>query len=158
MFNYGVRMMYDFMVPEPAAFLISALQTAHANAIELEKPTPFTLRPDQIHESNFHTWVQEYGATDVQPPPELYKTKSLDHNANAEDRNVEFTHSGQIAVEDGYKAIHGTIGCVRTIWESEAVLSLLSLTSSETLQSRSRSSASVRIGLLRNGGWRRMPN
>lgn len=125
MFNYGIRMMYDFMVPEPAAFLISALQTAHANAVELEKPTPFTLRPDQILENNFHTWVQEYGATDVQPPPELYKTKSLDHNANAEDKNVEFTHSGQIAIDDGYKAIHGTIGCVRTIWESEAVVDVI---------------------------------
>jgi hypothetical protein len=125
MFNYGIRMMYDFMVPEPAAFLISALQTAHANAVEIEKPTPFTLRPDQILENNFHTWVQEYGATDVQPPPELYKTKSLDHNANAEDKNVEFTHSGQIAIEDGYKAIHGTIGCVRTIWENKAVVDLI---------------------------------
>jgi hypothetical protein len=52
MFNYGIRMMYDFMLPEPAAFLISALQNAHANATELEKPAPFTLRPDQITELN----------------------------------------------------------------------------------------------------------
>ena len=50
MFNYGIRMMYDFMVPEPAAFLIAALKTAHANAVELKKPTPFTLRPDEIKE------------------------------------------------------------------------------------------------------------
>ncbi len=125
MFNYGIRMMYDFMVPEPAVFLISALQTAHANAVELEKPMPFTRRPDQILESNFHSWVQQYGATDVQPPPDLYKTKALDHNASAEDENVEFTHSAQIAIEDGYKAVHGTIGCVRTIWEAEAVVDVI---------------------------------
>ena len=125
MFNYGVRMMYDFMVPEPAAFLISALEGAHANAVELEKPTPFTLRPDQITESNYYSWVQLYGATDVQPPPEIYKTKSHDYNANAEDKNVEFTHSGQIAVDEGYKAIYGTFGCVRSIWETEAVVDVI---------------------------------
>ena len=46
MFNYGVRMMYDFMVAEPAAFLIYAMRSAHANATELEKPTPFTWSPE----------------------------------------------------------------------------------------------------------------
>lgn len=125
MFNYGLRMMYDFMIPEPAAFLISALEDAHANAVELEKPTPFTLRPDQITETNYYSWVQLYGATDVQPPPDLYKTKSHDFNASAEDKNVEFTHSGQIAVEEGYKAIYGTFGCVRSIWESGAVVDVV---------------------------------
>jgi hypothetical protein len=124
-FNYGIRMMYDFMVPEPAAFLISALETAHATAVDVKKPTPFTLRPDQITETNYHTWVQEYGATDVQAPPDLYRTKSHDFNANAEDKNVEFTHSGQIAIDDGYRATYGTIGCVRTIWEDEAIVDVV---------------------------------
>jgi hypothetical protein len=125
MFNYGIRMMYDFMVPEPAAFLIASLEGAHANAVELEKPMPFTLRPDQIDENNYHGWVQKYGATDVQPPPEEYRTKAHDYNANAEDKNNEFTHSGQIAIDDGYKAIFGTFGCVRTIWENEAIVDVV---------------------------------
>ena len=124
-YNYGIRVMYDFMVPEPAVFLITSLQTAHANAVELEKPTPFTLRPDQIFESTYPGWVQQYGATDVQPPPEIFITKVADHNANAEDKNVEFTHSAQIAVDDGYKAVHASIGCVRTIWEDEAVVDVV---------------------------------
>ncbi len=125
MFNYGIRMMYDFMIPEPAAFLISSLQKAHANAMELEKPTEFTLRPDQITESNYHGFIVQYGVTDVQPPPEIYKTKSLDFNAGAEEENVEFRHSGQVAIDDGYKAIYGTIGCVRTIWEDEAIVDVV---------------------------------
>lgn len=117
MFNYGMRMMYDFMVPEPAAFLISALQSAHASAIELQKPTPFTLRPDQITETNYHSWVQQYGATDVQPPPEMYKTKSLDFKAGGGDDKTNYNHSGQIQVDEGYKAVHGTVGIVRNIWD-----------------------------------------
>ncbi|MCI0423232.1 MAG: hypothetical protein L0312_29080, partial [Acidobacteria bacterium] len=92
MFNYGIRMMYDFMVPEPAAFLISALQSAHASAVDLQKPTPFTLRPDQITETNYHSWVQQYGATDVQPPPEIYKTKSLDFKAGSNDPTPDYNH------------------------------------------------------------------
>lgn len=117
MFNYGVRMMYDFMVPEPAAFLILALQSAHAAAVELEKPTPFTLRPDQITETNYHSWVQQYGATDVQPPPEMYKTKSIDFKAGGGDDKTDYNHSAQVQIDEGYKAIYGTVACVTNIWD-----------------------------------------
>jgi hypothetical protein len=120
MFNYGVRMMYDFMVPEPAAFLIYALRSAHANAVELEKPTPFTLRPDQINESNYFSWVQQYGATDVQPPPEMFKTKSLDFKAGGGDSHTDYNHSGQVAVDEGYKAVFGSVGFAGNIWEDSS--------------------------------------
>ena len=125
MFNYGMRMMYDFMVPEPAAFLISALQSAHANALELEKPTSFTLRPDQITETNYHDWVQRYGATDVQPPPEIYKTKSLDFKAGAGDSSKNYQHSAQIQIDEGYKAVHGTVAKLMNIWESSATVDVV---------------------------------
>ncbi|MFD0268611.1 hypothetical protein ACFVGY_18865 [Streptomyces sp. NPDC127106] len=125
MFNYGIRVMYDFMVPEPAAFLISALTGAHASAVDLRKPTAFTLRPDQITENNYFTWVHEYGATDVQPPPEPYRTASHDYNAGTDDKNVEFTHSTRIAIDDGYQAVYGTFGCVRTVWEGDSVVDVV---------------------------------
>lgn len=124
-FNYGVRAMYDFMVPEPAAFLIASLEGAHATATELAKPTPWTLRPDQVTEANYSGWVREYGATDVQVPPADFVTAAHDFNANAEDENVEFTHSAQIAVADGYRAVYATVGCVRTVWEGEAVVDVV---------------------------------
>jgi len=119
MYNYGLRTMFDFMVPEPGAFLIEALQSAHANAVEIEKPMQFPLRPNQITESNYHTWVKEYGATDITPPPEMYKTKSIDFNAGGGDEDVDYNHSSQIQVDDGYKAIHGSVGVVANIWEDK---------------------------------------
>jgi hypothetical protein len=122
MFNYGIRMMYDFMVPEPAAFLIAALQGAHANAVELEKPAPFMLRPDQVTEYNYPDWVQKYGATDVQPPPEIYKTKSLDFKAGGGESDADYQHSGQITVDEGYKAVHGTVVALKNIWDSTATV------------------------------------
>ncbi len=121
-YNYGIRMMYDFMVPEPAAFLISALQSTHANAVELEKPTPFILRPDEITETNYYSWVKQYGATDVQPPPEIYKTKSLDFKSGGGNDKTNYNHSGQIQIEEGYKAIHGTVANVINIWDSSATI------------------------------------
>jgi hypothetical protein len=125
MFNYGIRMMYDFMVPEPAAFLIASLQTAHADAVELEKPLAFTLRPDQITETNYHSWVQQYGATDVQPPPELYKTKSLDFKAGGGDEEGDYNHSGQLQVDEGYKAVFGVVGIAGNVWEDNAVIDVV---------------------------------
>lgn len=120
MFNYGTRMMYDFMVAEPAAFLISAMENAHANAVEIEKPLAFDLRPDQITEWNYHDWVKRYGATDVQAPPEMYRTKSLDFKAGGGDSHADYNHSGQIAIDAGYKAVFGAMSLVGNVWEGNA--------------------------------------
>jgi len=122
MFNYGLRTLYDFMVPEPAAFLIAAFEKVHASAIEIDKPLPFTLRPDQISESNYFDWVHRYGATDVQPPPEIYKTKSLDFKAGGGDDDADYNHSGQMTIDEGYKAVYGIVTNVAMIWEDNYVI------------------------------------
>jgi hypothetical protein len=125
MYDYGLRTMYDFMIPEPGAFLIAALQNVHANAVEIEKPVPFTLRPDQITETNFYSWVHQYGATDVQPPPEIYKTKSLDFHAGGGDATTDYTHSAEIGIAEGYKAVYGTVGSLKNIWEDRAAVDVV---------------------------------
>jgi len=125
MFNYGLRTMYDFMIPEPAAFLIAAMEGTHASAMHLEKPAPFTLRPDQISEANYHSWVQQYGASGVQPPPEIYKTKSGDFKAGGGDSKTHYTHSGQIQIDEGYRAVQAVVGCVWLRWETNGVADIL---------------------------------
>lgn len=119
MFNYGLREMFDFMVPEPAAFLIAALEQANKAAVTLTKPPDFTLLPSQITESNYSYWVKVCGATDVAPPPELYRTKSADFKAGGGDSKTNYNHSAQIAIDDGYRAVFGTVGVVRNIWEPD---------------------------------------
>jgi hypothetical protein len=125
MFNYGLRMMFDFMVPEPAAFLIGALDQAHSSALTLTKPPDFTLTPSQITESNYPYWVKVCGATDVAPPPELYRTKSADFKGGGGDSKTNYNHSGQIAIDDGYRAVFGSVGVVRNVWEPDHSLDVV---------------------------------
>jgi hypothetical protein len=116
MFNYGLRTMFDFMVPEPAAFYIAALKGAQASASNLQKPPDFTLRPQDITEDNVGYWVRLYGATDVAPPPEMYTTKGFDFKAGGGDENTDYNQSGQITIDEGYEAIQGSVGRVVNTW------------------------------------------
>lgn len=117
MYNYGLRAMFDFMVPEPASFLIEAMRQAHASTLSLTKPPEFTLTPAQVNESNYQYWVKQCGATDVTPPPELYRTKSQDFKAGGGDEKTSYNHAGQIAIDDGYRAVYGSVGAVRNVWD-----------------------------------------
>jgi hypothetical protein len=118
MFNYGLRAMFDFMVPEPAAFVTAVMNSAHASGLSLTKPPAFTLQPSQVNESNYGYWIRVYRATDVAPPPEIYKTASFDFKAGGGDSKTSYNHSGQIAIDEGYRAVWGTVGVVRNIWDA----------------------------------------
>lgn len=125
MFNYGLRAMFDFMVPEPAAFLVEAMRQAHASTMSLTKPPDFTLTPNQISESNYHYWVKQCGATDVAPPPEIFRTKSQDFKAGGGDDKTNYNHSGQLTIDDGYRAVYGSVGAVRNVWEDDSTVDVV---------------------------------
>ncbi|GGV51909.1 hypothetical protein GCM10010245_81640 [Streptomyces spectabilis] len=125
MYNYGLRTMFDFMIPEPAAYFVETLQSAHASAVDLKKPRQFSLRPDQITELNYAQWVQLYDATDVSPPPEPYRTKSFDYKAGGGDSKTDYTHSGQVAIDDGYMAVQVSCGALFNLWEQGCCVDVL---------------------------------
>jgi hypothetical protein len=120
-FNYGPRTIYDLMVPEPAAMLMEAFRTRRSAAVELEKPAAFTLTPSQLDPDKYQTYVTEYGATDVAPPPQPYVTAAYDFNTGGEDKDQEFTNSTRIEVPAGYRAIRATVGQVVTVWDDWSV-------------------------------------
>jgi hypothetical protein len=119
MFNYGLRTLFDFMVPEPAAFLIEVYKQAHNQAIALQKPTPMTLQANQISEYNYHALVLAYAATDVVPPPEPYITKTFDYSAGGGDDKTDYNQSGQIAIDEGYQGIQASVSVVTNIWDDD---------------------------------------
>lgn len=118
MFNYGLRTMFDFMVPEPATFLIDAMNKAHNSSVTLQKPAVFSLTPGEISEQNYKYWVKVTEATDVTPPPEPYKTKSADFKAGGGDDKANYNHAGQITIDEGYQAIHGSVVVLKNVWNT----------------------------------------
>ena len=120
-FNYGPRTIYDLMIPEPAALLMEAFRTRRSASLDLEKPAAFELTPRQLTPDNYQTYVREYLATDVTPPPQPYVTSAYDYNTGGEDKDQEFTNSTRIEVPAGYRAIRATVGQVVTVWDDWAV-------------------------------------
>lgn len=75
-FNYGRRLMFDIMVPQPAAFVQQAITSGTPAGKGIIKPAEFKLGPEDIHEWNYSSLAAAYGATGIEPPPPLYKIVS----------------------------------------------------------------------------------
>jgi hypothetical protein len=77
--NYGKRLMLEFVVPEPAAFLRFALTNKPVDNVSLVQPEPpgycvngtsfVALQAADISRDNYLFWASKYGAQDVTPPP-----------------------------------------------------------------------------------------
>jgi hypothetical protein len=117
-FNYGLRTLFDFMVPEPAAFVIAALKASYASATDLVEPTPFTLRIADITESNYGYWALKYEATGLKPPPDQFRTVTAIGKASgiASD-NAAYTDAQQISIDEGYAAIYAYVGQTSMVWD-----------------------------------------
>jgi hypothetical protein len=82
--NYGRRLLFEFIVPEPAAFWRYAQTAAPVSSDTLTKPIApgycdeathqfVPLQPGDINESNYPYWVAKYGVTDATSPPPRYR-------------------------------------------------------------------------------------
>lgn len=109
-FNYGKRLMYEFMVPQPSKLheLAMKVATNNENAIVLDKPidpttlgiTDFT----KITETNYQNLASKYNAQDINLKPDefIYSGKSF---GNAEkNRDIPGVLSGSITIPENYKA------------------------------------------------------
>ncbi|OKL59578.1 hypothetical protein UA08_05230 [Talaromyces atroroseus] len=124
-FNYGLRMIFDFMIPEPAAFLTYAIAEGANNAepgLLLEKPMPFTLKPADISASNIGNLTLKYQATDVLPPPEDFVTISDQAKVGGGESNVYYEHGAILSIPSGYEAVWGTVSALRNAWAKKCVI------------------------------------
>lgn len=82
--NYGKRLLYDVVVPEPAAVLIEALKTAaQPENFQLYRPAPPNVSPDELDWSNYMYYAETYGVTgSVSPPPDEFYTTHAQTNAD----------------------------------------------------------------------------
>ncbi len=105
-FNYGKRMMYEFIVPEPAAFYIYA-KLRHPNPNdELRKPEPprgpdGPLRPTDISEYNYGRYLAEYQVTSVPTPPARRIIRSFTDKQEGNTTN-NFSRATTLSIPEGY--------------------------------------------------------
>jgi len=102
-FNYGKRLLFDIMLPEPAAYLIHALSHRPKAGADLVKPDPFMLSPLDVNEWNYSYYVRKYEAAGVVPPPQPYLTlaKAVDGKGTINDGVTKVV---EIPLPDGYEA------------------------------------------------------
>ncbi|PSL50180.1 hypothetical protein CLV51_1011524 [Chitinophaga niastensis] len=91
--NYGKRLMLEFVVPEPAAFLRYALAKQPAEDITVAKPdapgycmpdrqTFVSLKVQDVTRDNYLYWVSKYNVEDVTPPPPAISIASVAKNVD----------------------------------------------------------------------------
>jgi len=118
--NYGKRLMYDVVVPEPAAFLVDALKhSAQPESFQLTKPVDPDLSPAQVNPYNYAYYAWQYGVTgSVAPPPDVYTQtvakaeaiKVTEHfTSYGVDVNPTFFGAFNLRVPEGYKAVSGYV-------------------------------------------------
>jgi hypothetical protein len=122
--NYGKRLMFEFVIPEPAAFYLYS-KTKKAEG-EKAPPIPMFMAGvfsyNEITESNYLYLAAYYGATDVGPPPPSYvivgTALKLDKNpagpdqADIDKEDNQFTllsADDKLKVPAGYIAHHADI-------------------------------------------------
>jgi len=127
--NYGKRLMLEFMVPEPSAFLRYAMtrQSFNTNGLEIPEPPGYCLAngktfvpltAEDIDRSNYMFWTSKYNVEDVQPPPPqtLVTSTSLvsgvkDLEMYNEGNSKEWFNNKNISIDipDGYRPVNADV-------------------------------------------------
>lgn len=114
--NYGKRLMLEFVVPEPAAFLRHAMTNSPLDGVSVVEPEPpgyclgdgtfAPLQAEDITRDNYLFWASKYGAQDVTtPPPSVIlasgSKKSPDSLPTSGDRKIN-SDLMDVAIAEGY--------------------------------------------------------
>ncbi len=103
-FNYGKRLLFDIMLPEPAAFLLRAFDKQPDAGADLVKPLPFTLKPTDLNEWNYAFYVSRYEVVGVLAPPEPYLVVAKAIEGKGE-QGSGATKTLEIPLNEGYRAV-----------------------------------------------------
>jgi len=114
--SYGLRMMFELVVPEPSAFYRYALGTLPPEGLKLERPDPpgychhpsgtfVPLVPGDVSESNYPFWVAKYGVSGVEPPPPVHRIIGITMAEELpEDDLFVMSMNNELQVPQGYRA------------------------------------------------------
>lgn len=112
--NYGKRLMYEFYVPEPAAFYLFANRFNLDNSVLPTVPAPpmnpdtgdVLANPSEITRTNYLSMLEQYNVQGVNPPPPARVFSSI--AISREIGTPAFAFSSQdLTIPDGYTAAEG---------------------------------------------------
>ena len=107
-FNYGQRMMYEFVIPEPAAYFLYTMVENPPSQTTLLKPEAPTyesmpLRPEHLDRANYQEYVALYHVSNVPAPPSEFKVVSFFEKQDGKEAN-NFGRATKLSIPDGYEA------------------------------------------------------
>lgn len=125
-FNYGSRLLYDIIVPEPAALFLEALARPRSIGKLPARPARFTVTPDRLHADNWSYYAAGHQATGVEPPPaaevivsEVFGGKASDPFSSLLNANNYEVGEGRTArIPKGYKASRYRLIAIASGWTS----------------------------------------
>lgn len=112
-YNYGKRLMMEFIIPEPAAFYKHARAASLEEGVVLLPPQPLGAAFSflDVTPARYETWVDRYRVRDVDPPPAEFTVvaKVIDLPVSIPDPKqgdlVIMTKTDTIAIPEGYVAL-----------------------------------------------------
>ncbi len=105
-YNYGKRMMFEFVIPEPASYYYYSQDNDPAKTIDVKKPPDLgLLRHTDITDWNFGSYIRAYNVQGVTPPPPRWKVVTMAFDQNGMTDNQAISKSTkEMVVPDGYLA------------------------------------------------------
>ena len=125
--NYGERLLYDVVLPEPAALLIDTLKAAQQpEGFQLQKPIEPWFVPQDLNATSYTALSKLYGVTGaVEPPPDEFvqtiaKVDSLEvtKDIKAFGLTIHGLYYGSfiLKIPLGYQAIGGYVTRLIPLW------------------------------------------
>lgn len=132
-FKYGSRLLYDLIVPEPAALFREALARPRGRGALPPKPAAFTVPADQLSSANWSYYATGHRATGVDAPPlaQVCVTENIGQKApdpfsgelNAS--NLEIGECRKTVIPRGYKAASYRVVALASGWPPPYILRVL---------------------------------
>lgn len=104
-YNYGKRMMFEYIIPEPSAFFQYA-QTHQPKENITSPPALGNITHKDITDINFNNYIRDYQVQGCTPPPPEYKNISvtLSSDANIDNGTSLAKSTKDLVVPEGYTA------------------------------------------------------
>ncbi len=108
-YDYGQRLMLEFLVPSPASYYLQALASRPMTGVSLSEPEPLgALVAADLNEMNYQDYVNRYSVAGVAaPPPETTIIAAVFEQTGLQSNTLVSKSNANLQVPAGYRAAFG---------------------------------------------------